>query len=140
MVEIVIDRRWKKASYTIGNLYVNKTKISNVLEDPDRGLHQNMSLSEIRKTKRYGETAIPTGKYKVVLDYSPKFKKILPHVLDVKGFEGIRIHSGNDKEDTFGCLLVGYNRQKGKVLNSRNALAQILTLLRHQDDITLIIE
>ena len=139
-MRLTLVRRWKKEDYCIGDLYINGKWVCNVLEDKDRGLTDSMSEEEIKKKKIYGETAIPTGKYKVVLDYSPKFKKILPHVLDVKGFEGIRIHSGNDKEDTFGCLLVGYNRQKGKVLNSRNALAQILTLLRHQDDITLIIE
>ena len=139
-MEIKVIRFYKGKDYTIGRMLIDGNYTCDVLEDKDRGLSDSMTIEEIKKKKVYGETAIPTGKYKVVLDYSPKFKKILPHVLDVKGFEGIRIHSGNDKEDTFGCLLVGYNRQKGKVLNSRNALAQVLTLMRHQDDITLIIE
>ena len=139
-MEIKVIRFYKGKDYTIGRMLIDGKYVSDVLEDKDRGLSDSMSEEEIKKKKIYGETAIPTGKYKVVLDYSPKFKKILPHILNVKGFEGIRIHSGNDKEDTFGCLLVGYNRQKGKVLNSRNALAQILTLMRHQEDITLIIE
>lgn len=139
-MEIKVIRFFKGKDYTIGRMLIDDKYICDVLEDKDRGLCNTMSEEEIKKKKIYGETAIPTGKYKVVLDYSPKFKKILPHILNVKGFEGIRIHSGNDKEDTFGCLLVGYNRQKGKVLNSRNALAQVLTLMRHQDDITLIIE
>lgn len=130
MVEIVIDRRWKKASYTIGNLYANKTKISNVLEDPDRGLHQNMSLSEIRKIKRYGETAIPVGTYEVVLNFSSKFsgrswakkyKGLIPLVKDVPGFDGIRIHPGNTAADTLGCPLPGFNTQVGKVTNSTQA-------------------
>ena len=139
-MEIKVIRFYKGKDYTIGRMLIDGKYVSDVLEDKDRGLSDSMSEEEIKKKKIYGETAIPTGKYKVVLDYSPKFKKILPHILNVKGFEGIRIHSGNDKEDTFGCLLVGYNRQKGKVLNSRNALAQVLSLLRHQEDITLIIE
>lgn len=139
-MEIKVTRFYKGKDYCIGRMLIDGKYVADVLEDKDRGLSDSMTIEEIKKKKVYGETAIPTGKYKVVLDYSPKFKKILPHVLDVKGFEGIRIHSGNDKEDTFGCLLVGYNRQKGKVLNSRNALAQVLSLLRHQDDITLIIE
>lgn len=139
-MEIKVTRFYKGKDYCIGRMLIDGKYVCDVLEDKDRGLSDSMTIEEIKKKKVYGETAIPTGKYKVVLDYSPKFKKILPHVLDVKGFEGIRIHSGNDKEDTFGCLLVGYNRQKGKVLNSRNALAQVLSLLRHQDNITLIIE
>lgn len=139
-MEIKVIRFYKGKDYTISRMLIDGKYVSDVLEDKDRGLSNSMSEEEIKKKKIYGETAIPTGKYKVVLDYSPKFKKILPHILNVKGFEGIRIHSGNDKEDTFGCLLVGYNRQKGKVLNSRNALAQVLTLMRHQEDITLIIE
>lgn len=139
-MEIKVIRFYKGKDYCIGRMLIDGKYVCDVLEDKDRGLSDSMTIEEIKKKKIYGETAIPTGKYKVVLDYSPKFKKILPHVLDVKGFEGIRIHSGNDKEDTFGCLLVGYNRQKGKVLNSRNALAQVLSLLRHQDNITLIIE
>lgn len=139
-MEIKVIRFYKGKDYTIGRMLIDGKYVCDVLEDKDRGLTDSMTVEEIKKKKIYGETAIPTGKYKVVLDYSPKFKKILPHILNVKGFEGIRIHSGNDKEDTFGCLLVGYNRQKGKVLNSRNALAQVLSLMRHQDDITLIIE
>jgi hypothetical protein len=139
-MEIKVIRFYKGKDYTIGRMLIDGKYVCDLLEDKDRGLTDSMSEEEIKKKKIYGETAIPTGKYKVVLDYSPKFKKILPHILNVKGFEGIRIHSGNDKEDTFGCLLVGYNRQKGKVLNSRNALAQVLTLMRHQEDITLIIE
>lgn len=139
-MEIKVIRFYKGKDYTIGRMLIDGKYVCDVLEDKDRNLYDSMSVEEIKKKKIYGQTAIPTGKYKVVLDYSPKFKKILPHILNVKGFEGIRIHSGNDKEDTFGCLLVGYNRQKGKVLNSRNALAQVLSLMRHQEDITLIIE
>lgn len=130
MTEIVIERRWKKPNYTIGNLYVNGTKISNVLEDPDRGLHKNMSLSEIRKIKRYGETAIPVGTYEVTLSFSSKFsgrvwakkyKGLIPLVKNVPGFDGIRIHPGNTAKDTLGCPLPGFNTEKGKVTNSTQA-------------------
>ena len=67
----------------------------------------------------YGKTAIPTGIYPVTITYSPKFKKNLPLLLNVKGYEGVRIHQGNTDKDTLGCILVGQNKQVGKVLNSR---------------------
>ena len=130
MTEIVIERRWKKPNYTIGNLYGNGNKISNVLEDKDRGLHQNMSLSEIRKIKRYGETAIPVGTYEIVLNFSSKFsnktwakkyKGLVPLVKNVPGYDGIRIHPGNTAKDTLGCPLPGFNTEKGKVTNSTQA-------------------
>lgn len=129
-MEIIIDRRWKKANYTIGNMYVNGVKLFNVLEDPDRGLHKNMSLSEIRKKKRYGETAIPIGTYEVTLSFSSKFsgrpwakkyKNSVPLVKNVPGFDGIRIHPGNTAKDTLGCPLPGYNTEVGKVTSSTKA-------------------
>lgn len=61
--------------------------------------------------KIYGKTAIPAGEYKVVIDYSHKFQKDMVHILDVPYFTGIRIHSGNDAEDTLGCILVGHSME-----------------------------
>ena len=117
---ITIDRAWKKDGYTISRLYVNEEKFGcNTLEDTDRGLRQDMSLDEIKKKKVYGQTAIPSGSYECVYTYSNRFKKMLPLLLNVPGFEGIRIHSGNTAKDTEGCILVGQNLEKGKVLNSR---------------------
>ena len=70
-----------------------------------------------RKIK--GCSAIPEGRYAVVISWSPKFKQWLPILLCVPKFEGIRIHAGNCSEDTEGCILVGKNREVGKVLDSR---------------------
>lgn len=124
-MEIKIDRRYKKDSYTISNVYVDGkrfgdgTHYCSCLEDKDRGLRQDMDLSTIRFMKKPHITAIPSGKYRVEITYSPKFKKNLPLIENVKGFEGIRMHSGNTENDTDGCLLFGWNGQKGKVLNSK---------------------
>ena len=119
-MEVLIDRAWKKDGYTISRLYVNEKLFGcNTLEDTDRGLSQDMQLEEIKNKKVYGQTAIPRGSYECVYTYSNRFKKMLPLLLNVKGFEGIRIHSGNSAKDTEGCILVGLNLKKGMVLNSR---------------------
>jgi hypothetical protein len=78
-----------------------------------------MSEFEIRKRKIYAETCIPSGEYIVILSHSPKFKRILPEVLNVKGFEGIRFHSGNTTKDTEGCVLVGTKCCEGVIANSK---------------------
>lgn len=117
-MEIRIDRAWKKNGYTISRLFIDGERICEALEDTDRGLRQDMPLEEIRKQKVYGRTAIPMGRYRVTMSFSPKFGKVLPEVLSVPGYTGIRIHSGNTAGDTAGCILPGLNTEKGKVLQS----------------------
>lgn len=118
-MEIDLHRKYKKDGYTIGKLSINGKSICDTLEDTDRELTSDMSEEEIKERKVFGKTAIPIGEYKVVMTYSNRFKKQMPLLLDVKGFSGIRIHSGNTAEDTEGCILCGKNSEKGKVLNSK---------------------
>ena len=130
-MEVLIDRAWKKDSYTISRLYVNGELFGcNALEDTDRGLRQDMKLEEIKNKKVYGQTAIPRGSYECVYTYSNRFKKMLPLLLNVKGFEGIRIHSGNSAKDTEGCILVGLNLKKGMVLNSREWTNKLVSKMK----------
>lgn len=130
-MEVLIDRAWKKDGYTISRLYVNgKLFGCNTLEDTDRGLNQKMDLYEIKYKKVYGKTAIPRGSYECVYTYSNRFKKMLPLLLNVKGFEGIRIHSGNSSKDTEGCILVGLNLKKGMVLNSREWTNKLVSKMK----------
>lgn len=130
-MEVLIDRAWKKDGYTIGRLYVNGNLFGcNTLEDTDRGLNQKMDLNEIKNKKVYGQTAIPIGSYECVYTYSNRFKKMLPLLLNVKGFEGIRIHSGNSAKDTEGCILVGLNLKKGMVLNSREWTSKLVSKMK----------
>ena len=130
-MEVLIDRAWKKDGYTISRLYVNgKLFGCNALEDTDRGLNQKMDLDEIKNKKVYGQTAIPIGSYECVYTYSNRFKKMLPLLLNVKGFEGIRIHSGNSSKDTEGCILVGLNLKKGMVLNSREWTNKLVSKMK----------
>lgn len=128
-MRLTLIRRWNKENYCIGDLYVDGVWFSNTLEDTDRGLDDKMSEEEIKELKVYGETAIPSGIYPVTITYSSKFKKNLPLISNVKGYSGIRIHSGNTAKDTLGCILVGKNKEVGKVLQSRvtfNALYNML--------------
>ena len=118
-----------RPNYCIGKLYIDGVYFCDVIEDTDRGLDDKMSESEILKKKIKGQTAIPTGVYNVYITWSPKYKKPMPLIENVKGYSGIRIHSGNTAKDTEGCLIVGKNKEVGKVLESRvtyNALFKIL--------------
>lgn len=129
-MRITLIRIANKPTYTIGKLYIDGVYFCDTLEDVDRGLDDSMEEKEILKKKIKDNTAIPTGIYPVKITYSPKYKKLMPLVDNVKGYSGIRIHSGNTHKDTSGCLLVGKNKEVGKVLESRktfNALYKILT-------------
>ena len=100
------------------------------MEDADRGLKAEMPLSGIQELKIKGKTAIPYGRYEVVITFSNRFKKPLPLLLNVPGFEGVRIHSGNTQEDTEGCLLLGTTRNENMVLNSRVAMSVFMEWLK----------
>lgn len=140
-MELVVDRKWKRDSYTISNLTIDGKWFCNTLEDADRNLDNSMSVEDIKKVKKASLTAIPRGVYKITLDVvSPRFstnsfyKKVcngkLPRLLNVKGFEGILIHAGNTDRDTDGCLLVGENKVKGQVINSRDTFTRLYNLLK----------
>lgn len=129
-MELLVVRYHKKSKYTIGKMFLNGMYFCDSLEPKDRGLTQDMSLSEIEKKKVYGETAIPTGRYLVELTMSPKFGRILPIFIGVKGFNGIRFHRGNTVSDTDGCPLIGENKAVGKVLNSANTEQRLMDALR----------
>lgn len=134
-MEIQLIRKYRKTNYTIGQLFINNQYFSDTLEDTDRGLKDSMSLEEIRRIKVFGSTCIPYGTYKVTITYSPKFKKNLPLINNVKGFDGIRIHSGNTSSDTQGCILLGFNKVKGKVINSKDTIDKFINLVQKAIDI-----
>lgn len=109
-MKLKVERRFFGPDYTIGTLEVDGKYFCDTLEDRVRDLS--------REKKVPGETAIPAGRYDVVVNISPRFKRKLPRLLNVPGFEGILIHRGNTPEDTAGCILVGENKAKGRVINS----------------------
>lgn len=136
-MNIRIKRIAKKNDYTIGKMYIDGEYYCDTLEDKDRGLKQ--TDSDISKKKVYGKTAIPTGTYNVELTYSPKFKRILPLIDNVRGFSGIRIHNGNTAADTEGCILVGRNTIVGMVTHSVETLNKLMDKL-NGNEIKLTIE
>ena len=134
-MKLLLRRLYRKDTYTIGKLYIDGGYFCDVVEDRDRGLTQDMSLSEIKKIKVMHETAIPYGKYKVILSYSPRFKRILPAILNVLGFEGIRIHNGVNAKSSSGCLIVGRNTIKGGVTRSKEYMERLIDILKKANTI-----
>ena len=131
-MKLHLKRLYRKPTYTIGKLYIDDVYLCDTAEDVDRGLYSYMNIGEISKIKVKDETAIPYGKYKVRLSMSPRFKKILPEIMNVPGFTGVRIHSGNDpKTDSSGCILPGYNTIKGKVTSSRKVMEALIEKLKN---------
>ena len=127
-MELILERIAKKKTYTIGHLYIAQETNS---DNPGLGqpLIKGLQICDTLEPtwrdykngayKVKGRSAIPEGRYAVVISWSPKMKQWLPILLGVPKFEGIRIHAGNTSEDTEGCILVGKNREVGKVLDSR---------------------
>lgn len=138
-MRLELKRIAKRPTYTIGRLYIDGQYFCDTCEDCDRGLRDDMPLEYIKHAKVYGITAIPTGTYKVSITYSQKFKKNLPLIHNVKGFEGIRIHSGNTADDSLGCVLVGENKAVGKVLNSRATMDRLMPILLKAKDMEITI-
>lgn len=142
-MKLELIRKFKGETYTIGDLLLNGKFFCNTLEDTVRELPSSCPntvkwLDCKCPQKIKGKTAIPVGIYKVVLSYSNRFKKIMPEILNVPHFLGIRIHSGNTAEDTDGCILVGVNSVKGKVLNSRDTYNKLMEVLeKDKEDISL---
>lgn len=94
----------------------------------------------VRAAKIKHQTAIPAGRYKVIINHSNRFKQQMPLVVGVNGFEGIRIHPGNDAEDTSGCILVGAGREGNKITDSRTAYNRLMKRLENADKIEINIE
>ncbi|MEG0891653.1 MAG: DUF5675 family protein [Bacteroidales bacterium] len=127
-MELLLKRRFLGETYTIGSLYIDGVYFCDTLEDKTRDLNKNGVLDG-SESKVMHKTAIPYGVYQIVVNLSPKFKRNLPRLLNVPHFEGILIHRGNTDEDSSGCILVGENKVKGKVVNSTGYEIKLVELM-----------
>ena len=133
-MKILVKRTAKRPTYTIGKMYLDGKYFCDTLEDTDRNISQSTPLDTIKKVKLPNNTAIPTGTYKVIVNVSPKFKRLLPRLLNVPGFDGVLIHRGNTDKDTSGCILIGENKVVGKVINSTGYETKLVSILNKAQD------
>lgn len=124
---ITVKRLYKTENSTIGEMLVDGVFECFTLEDKERPV------------KIKGETAIPKGTYRVIINQSNRFKRLLPLLIDVPNFEGVRIHSGNSNHDTEGCILVGQTRNKNYIGQSRKAFDKLFKKMQAAKNITLTI-
>jgi hypothetical protein len=125
---ITVKRLYKGENSIIGELSID-------------GVFECFTLEDLeRPVKIKGETAIPKGTYKVIINQSRRFKRLLPLLLNVPNFEGVRIHPGNTNHDTEGCILVGKTRSKEYIGQSRKAFDKLFKKMQKAKDITLVIQ
>ena len=133
-MELILERIAKRKTYTIGHLYIRQQ----VMDEYLPGTEDKYFCDTLEPTWRdyangaykvKGRSAIPEGRYAVVISFSPKFQQWLPILLGGpefnKQWQGIRIHAGNTVKDTQGCIIVGRNQIVGQVLESRKWLYEL---------------
>lgn len=139
-----LKRKFLDPEYTVGSLSINGRYICDTIEDKVRDTNQDGDLDDPGEGKVFGKTAIPYGLYKVRLTMSPKFKRLLPILLNVPHFTGIRIHRGNTAKDSHGCILPGENNTKGRVDKSTKyemlIIEEMLKAIKNGENITIKIE
>lgn len=129
-------------SYTIGRLYVDGEYFCDTLEPYDRMLTSETPLTKLHSCKEAGRTAIPTGSYKIdfttwshAFGHELFYRKVcsgyVPRLEKVPGYNGILIHAGNTWKDTRGCILVGYNRTKAAVLDSKETFHKLYRIIKN---------
>lgn len=132
---MVLNRVTRTDKSTIGDLYINNEFFCYTLEDFDRDFNKDGDIDDVGEEKVYGETAIPAGTYEVKLTMSTRFKRILPLLINVPHFDGIRIHRGNTAKDSLGCIIVGFTKDKDFVGKSKDAEEALIKRLQEFDKI-----
>lgn len=128
-MKLELIRDLKNSSYTLGKLSIDDIFFCYTVEDVVR----------LEGEKVFGQTAIPSGTYKVILTMSPHFGKVTPRLLEVPNFDGVLIHSGNTAVDTEGCIIIGTIRIPNGVGLSRQCFTRLMSKLEGQTDISITI-
>jgi len=136
-MKLMLKRMLRQPNFTVGKLYIDGKFFCDTMEDVDRGLKQNMSLSDIRQIKVMHETAIPAGTYKVIVNMSPGKQRMLPRLLNVPGYEGILIHRGNTHHHSSGCILVGENKEFGRLAHSTKYEHMLTEILQKEKEVSI---
>ena len=123
-MKIELVRQQLADTFTLGEVFIDGVHFCYSVEDKVRPNGE----------KVHGETAIPAGTYDIAMTMSNRFKVVMPLLLNVKGFDGVRIHAGNTSADTEGCLILGYVKTANGVAQSRVACAKIYDLLEHSSN------
>ena len=130
MVNLHLQRRFFAEEYTIGTLWFDKNWFSDTLEDTTRDYNKDGDLDDAGETKVYGQTAIPYGRYRISVVLWKRKNRLVPYLHNVTAFSGILIHAGNSAKDTLGCILVGENKIKGGLINSRQYETRLTKLIQ----------
>ena len=122
-----------KDTQTVGKLYLNGVYFCDTLEDKNRDLNKN-GIFDGSEKKVYSETCIPFGQYKVIINQSQRFKRLMPRLLNVPHFDGILIHNGVTEKNSAGCILVGsYDGQK--LVRSKEIFNKLFEIMKYYNDI-----
>lgn len=128
-MKLELKRVALQSNYTIGKLYINGNYFCDTIEDKVRDLNKNGKFDDGLE-KVQDQTAIPYGTYQVIVNYSPKFKRELPRLLNVPYFSGILIHNGRTQDNSSGCIIVGKNTIVGQVTDSTNYMNMLTATLK----------
>lgn len=128
-MKLTVFRKTYTNRSTIGELHIDGKFFCYTLEDYCRDHNRDGDLQDAGEKKVFGKTAIPSGTYNVILSFSNRFKRLMPEVLNVPGYAGIRIHNGNTPEHTEGCLLVGSSIDRDFVGNSKVTFSHLMAKL-----------
>jgi hypothetical protein len=129
-MELTLLRKVRTKNSTIGELLIDNKFFCYTLEDMDRQLVDGNIIKWSSRIKKYGATAIPYGRYEVIINFSNRFQQPMPLLLNVPDYLGIRIHAGNTDKNTEGCLLVGFTKSVDFIGNSRSAYKSLFPIIR----------
>lgn len=144
-MKLQLKRIFNGATYTIGKMQIDGKYFCDTIEDVVRVLPAKCPYTQCQcKEKVYSKTAIPAGTYNVIVAYSPRFKRLLPRIMNVEHFNGILIHNGVSEGSSSGCIILGENKVKGRVQNGTlymNQLTDLLNIVQKRGEtITITIE